>query len=186
METNKILDSLENDPDIQFLKNEYPDVWRPVGKAITEVATNAEKRIEVLSEKVERQGKQRLYDDLDRNVENWEVINVSPEFGQWLEQEHSYSGFTRKQLLLSAYQNHDSEIVQNFFDDFKKETASNMGNANQHSDRDRDNPQPELIKSSEVKKFYEDVQRGRYVGAEEARQGEEARIEKAVIEGRIV
>lgn len=187
METDKkLLESLEQDPDVAFLKTEYPDVWRPVGKAIEKVATDAEEKIKALSNQVERQGKQRLYDDLDRNVENWETTNTSPGFSQWLEQEDRYTGLTRKQLLLSAYQQHDSETVQHFFEDFAKETTSDMSNVHRQVDESRGREQPELIKSSEVKEFYDAKQRGRFVGREEEMKKEEARIEKAVEEGRVV
>ncbi len=130
----KVLEELENDPSVAFLKAEYPDVWKGIGAVVDKVVKSTREEIDKLSSELKKQGSEvaktnrdRFYDDLD-TIKTWEVINASPGFNAWLDQPDRYSGMSRRDLLSAAYARLDSNTVKNFFEDFLTESTPKKDN----------------------------------------------------------
>lgn len=64
---------------------------------------------------VERQAKNAVYATLNRDVQDWQQINRSPEFLEWLDQADPYAGDIRKNLLSDAFSKGDADRVAAFF-----------------------------------------------------------------------
>lgn len=201
-----IVSSISQDDSFRFLEDEFPVVYKAVIAGLQKVSSATDAKLaEVKSGMDEVKNvtaktvKDRFYDDLSREVTDWETINKSPEFQQWVVEKDRYSGLTRHQLLLDAYNNNDAGRAMAFFNDFKEQSAPTGSTGVKKPQVQKDvapprgvsNPRPkepvqqERLKSSEVDKFYSDVRKGHYVGREDDMRTLEAKIEKAIVEGRI-
>ena len=66
---------------------------------------------------------------------NWLAINRSQEFKDWLQQQDGYAGRSRKEMLLEAFNRHETDRVLRFFKGFLTEatgtppTSSSPGNS---------------------------------------------------------
>lgn len=196
-----ILEALKQDPNIQFISHEYPDVWKGVESAISKVTEYTIGEIAKLQEKLSntesraiKTERDRFYDTLDLLCKDWESINVSPEFEAWLEVKDRYTGKTRRQLLLDAYNNFDAHTAANFFNDFlseQKRIKEKPKETLNVAPKAKPSPTPEpkagveYIDALEIEKFYRDLNNGLYRGREEEARKLEAKYEKAMVEGRI-
>ena len=82
------------------------------GAAVQQVAQQQAKTAEELT-----------YTELDRLVPDWEQVNGSAEFGNWLYEQDPYSGARRGDMLAQAFKNGDAPRVAQFFTGFRKENA---------------------------------------------------------------
>lgn len=75
---------------------------------------------------ITRQNEKRgnVYDELKKEVPDWDQINENPEFLRWLDGFAPYTGATKKSLLKSAMDRNQSDLVIDFFKDFKAELAA--------------------------------------------------------------
>jgi len=80
-----------------------------------------------VSQRVLVSDKDRYYDKLDKAVKDWETINKTPEFVQWLDDVDLMSGRTRDSLLQEADKKMDSQRVVNIFNAFKKGKGMPLG-----------------------------------------------------------
>jgi len=208
-----VLADIESDPDVGFLKTEAPYIWKALEKITSKVVrvTNDEvsrvaSKIDEQSAKVTRSEEERFYDKLDTTIPDWEEINKSPEFIQWLSEVERYTGVSRHALLEDAYKRKDANRVVAFFEDFKtlnnKETQQKGAIPDNKVPKDVAPPKSagtrkplpgkeskqdfEVIKSSDIQQFYSDVRRGKYEGRDEEKRKIEAKIERALVEGRII
>ena len=128
------LNELETDPEIQFVKNEFPDVWKGFKKALTKTydkfiegtagkISKVEEKIKANEETTAKTAWMGFNKHLDDNVEGWRVVNKDPEFHKWLDQEESYSGVPKKILIKQAIDEMDAPRVARFFVDFAKSKA---------------------------------------------------------------
>ncbi len=180
----KILDGLEKNPSVAFLKTEYPDVWDGIETAVETVAANAQQEIAELSTEVKRQGQTQFFSALDRDVPNWEAISNSLEFREWLQKPHSLTGLSRYDLLTDAYGHLDAERAKAFFQGFLEETVSNTGRTERLVEKDTH--QQSEVTRAEIEKYYRNVERGFYTGIPDAKRKEEERIERAIASGKVV
>ena len=204
---------IEKDPDVTFLKTEYPEVWKALSGYVTRVADAANAQIKTLTDRVEAQGheitrskKDVFYDSLDE-VKDWKVINKSEEFDTWLNQTDDFTGYPRRALLTDAYEKLDPVRVKSFYIAFSKEFEKT-----QQSSTDQDvvtkktvvedvTPVPsksktepvdktqakvKLIRGSEIQQFYQEQIKGKWKGREKEAEAREAEINKAIAEGRVV
>lgn len=81
-----------------------------------------------LKKRVVTTGKGEVQAALSRAVPDWQTINTSPEFKQWLSLRNIYTRQVRRELLNSAYQAADAAVVVQVFKDFLTE-AKATGNA---------------------------------------------------------
>jgi hypothetical protein len=52
-------------------------------------------------------------------VPDWQEINLNPDFLTWLQQPEGYSGMSKHEAMLAAYNKFDAETVSKIFNDFK-------------------------------------------------------------------
>lgn len=154
-----------------------------------------------------------VFAQLDASVENWRKINVDPKFHGWLDQIDPFSGEPRKSLLLKAFDRKNAHQVRAFFERYIEENAavspnptdpspSGQGGTESGSTLDLNDyvapgtpkggagtagaPKDKRVwKSSEIGKFYSDVQKGRYKSRPEDKIRIEADIVAATREGRV-
>jgi hypothetical protein len=202
-----VVASLIQDDSFKFLEDQYPVIYNAVVTGLQKVSSATEAKLaevksgfDEVKNVTAKTVKDKFYDDLSREVSDWEVVNKSPEFQQWVTEKDRYSGLTRHQLLMDAYNSNDAGRAMAFFNDFKEQSKPpgqsagtkqtqvprdvapprSVGNA-----RPREPAQQERLKSSEVDKFYSDIRKGHYIGREDEMRTLEAKIEKAIVEGRI-
>ena len=156
---------------------------------------------------------QGVYDALARTVPDWQKVNRSKEFAQWLLLPDVYSGGIRQSLLTEAFQAADAPRVVSFFRGFLSEQAA-TGSATPAMSPAEQAPQPPRTPAlsldalaapgrarsasaqqptaekpvytvSDIRKFYEDVRRGLYAGRDAEHQAIERDIFQAQNEGRV-
>lgn len=69
------------------------------------------------------------YDSLDKIVPDWESINQSKEFLEWLKASEPLSGKTRAEMLTESFNQKDSQRTAIFFNEFKKFKAASESTA---------------------------------------------------------
>lgn len=149
---------------------------------------------------VTRNATERFWDDLADLVPDWAEINASQEWLDWLQQPDVFSGRTRNDGLQSAFAEHNARRVAGIFNTFKAEDVRAGSTAGgQHLDPATliapgqpaaSTPAPagndadtKIWTEEEVRQFYSAVRRGHIKG--EAKAREEARINLALVQGRI-
>lgn len=65
--------------------------------------------------------KNTFEDRLTEIVPDWKKININPDFMTWLQNPDGYSGRSKHESLLNAYENLNVKLVGNIFKEFKKE-----------------------------------------------------------------
>lgn len=95
-------------PRLAQVENEFTQVRAQVGNA---------------SQAMQRSAQLSVYDALNKFDEDWELTNNSEEFLAWLAVHDIYSGLTRKQGLMSAFESNDAARVVAIFKAFKEEDS---------------------------------------------------------------
>lgn len=146
---------------------------------------------------------QRFWADLQTAVPDWQDINGSAEFQSWLLEVDPLTGIPRQTYLDDAQRNLDARRVANFFSAWKGMTgvpdARTHREAQPASELERQvapgkgrsggaRPQGEAktYSTEDIRKFFTDVQKGKYRGKEAERDRIERDIFAAQREGRIV
>jgi len=190
-------ENLLNDPNIEELRKEYPTIYEGVMKLVSSVQSKTEKQ---LSNKIESSEAKALEERIrqfemlmDARVKNWRVLNNDPDFLQWLSVRDKYSPYTRHQLLMEAHRNFDLETVAGFFEGFMEETRKPKlketyvaPGTSRRSSPSGGQSGGEYLKKSDIIRFYNNVATGKVKLTPQEMKAEEARIEKALLEGRIV
>lgn len=160
-------------------------------------------QVHQLSQNYAVSNEQRFWADLQTAVPDWQDINGSQEFQAWLLEVDPLTGIPRQTYLDDAQRNMDARRVANFFTAWKGMTGSSNARtptaAQPASELERQvapgkgrsggaKPQGEAktYTSEDIKKFFSDVQKGRYRGKEAERDRIERDIFAAQREGRIV
>jgi len=122
--------AIDDDPSIQYVKTDLPDVWKAVNLVIDQRAGESaaeikrlEREIESTKKEVAVSDREKFYSALSGKVEGWETINTSPEWIEWLKQPEPYSGQTRQELINDAYNKMDSKRTVTFFTDYINESG---------------------------------------------------------------
>jgi outer membrane biosynthesis protein TonB len=203
--------AIDTDPDVSYLKNEYPDVAKAVTKLVTAKDVAIQKQLETLNQNLTQvltetkvNKEEKFYNILDTRVKNWEEINNSVEFKTWSAKPDRYTGQSKTSLIKAASQRLDGNTTANFFEDFLAETApaptepvppaSPRKPANLHPprpstaripERPATEPQKEIITTAQITAFTDDVRRGKFIGREAEQKLLEAEVDLAAMEGRI-
>lgn len=163
-------------------------------------------------QKVAKQETNEVFAQLDGTVQDWRKTNVDPAFHVWLDQVDPFTGESRKNLMLNAFNRKNAHQVRAFFDKYAEENAavvpnpadptpSGQGGTEAGSTLDLGNyvapgtprsggdvsaPKDKRVWSNaDVGRFYSDVQKGRYKTRPEDKARIEADIIAATREGRI-
>jgi hypothetical protein len=146
---------------------------------------------------------QRFWADLQTAVPDWQEINTSREFQSWLLEVDPLTGIPRQTYLDDAQRNMDARRVVNFFTAWKGMTGESDARtptaAQSASELERQvapgkgrsggtkaQGEARTYNADDIKKFFSDVQRGKYRGKETERDRIERDIFAAQREGRIV
>jgi hypothetical protein len=146
---------------------------------------------------------QAFWADIQTAVPDWQEVNTDPEFQSWLLDVDPLTGISRQTYLDDAQRNLDSRRVTNFFSTWKTQTGqsvaqpSRQATANSQLEKQvapgrgrssatKNSGEPATYSSNDIKKFFSDVQKGKYKGKEQERDRKERDIFAAQREGRIV
>lgn len=206
-----VLAGIDDDPDVQYVKNEFPDVWKAfkkgLGKTFDKFVEGTNSKITKIEEKFkasEETTAKTKWDGfnkyLDENVEGWQEVNVDPEFRAWLIKEDKHLG------IKEAIAEMNGPRVGRFFVDFakskeKSSVSETEDKAHEKKDETKSvtpgkgvkptqpkrpiNTKDEMITQEDIAAFYDRKRRGFYIGREAEGDAEEKRIEKAVVENRV-
>lgn len=141
-----------------------------------------------------------LYEHLADKVPDWDAVNNSEEFLDWLAEDDLFSGFSRKAGLMKAFEQNDAQRVIQMFKAFKAEDERARLPTGAHIDPvtliapgtpaggSSTPAQPgssgEMIHEQEIGDFFNAVRMGKIKG--EARKVREAQINLAVSQGRVI
>ncbi|MEM0461955.1 MAG: hypothetical protein QW318_07150 [Candidatus Caldarchaeum sp.] len=142
---------------------------------------------------------QQFWSRLSEAVPNWEEINNSQGWLDWLRQPEGLSGIQRVQFLQDAQRNYDVDRVIGFFNAYLGDTGTSSGSDAKAKQQKMISPgkartspastDPQGGKSgkvfsrSDIQKFYTNVSTGKYTPEQKA--AIEREIEQAMLEGRI-
>jgi hypothetical protein len=138
-----------------------------------------------------------FYERLTQLVPDWEAVNKDEDFLNWLAEIDPMYGQPRQQALTSAGNARDVTRVATVFNTYKgtvpeppKQASRQQPQVSPRTSGNGANPQvpagPQTITIQQVEAFYKDVQLGKYRGREEVMAREEAVINAALAENRIV
>jgi hypothetical protein len=160
-------------------------------------------QVHQLSQSYAVSNEQRFWADLQTAVPDWQEINGSQEFQSWLLEVDPLTGIPRQTYLDDAQRTMDARRVANFFTAWKGMTGGHDARTTRESQSATElerqvapgkgrsggaKPQGEAktYSSEDIKKFFSDVQKGKYKGREAERDRIERDIFAAQREGRIV
>jgi len=147
-----------------------------------------------------RTAENRFWDRVDA-IPNWDAINKSPEFNNWLDKSAPYTGMTHRQILQKAQTDLNAAVVTEIFNDFAVSKSPSPGVSPSKTGKPVA-PKPHISPAkgagassapvqkktwtvTQVNKFYVDVQKGKYRNKEKERKQTEQDIWNAQKEGRI-
>lgn len=189
----------DNDEVVKKLKEEFPDIYSAVKRMLdkyapkhelNEIATKVDTRVKQTEEQVQQKLYSAFLAQLAQKVPDWQVLNVDPEFLEWLSGKDRLSTRTRHELMLEAFQAGDVDTVAEFFlayKEAKKQQAPqqqpNIVPPAGRSSPPTGKPKP-IYKQSEIEEFYRLVALGR-IPPDVKRKKEEEFI-SAMQEGRVL
>lgn len=136
------------------------------------------------------QQRDNFWNAINTQVPDWEKINETQGFIDWLQSEDPLSGFTRQQLLSQAQANYDALRVVKFFNEWKRTAAggqtpaptNNQAQLQQYvapgSSRSTTPVEPKKKEwtGEAIGKFYQDALMGKYRDKPEEKKRIEAEI----------
>ena len=160
-------------------------------------------QVHQLSQNYAVSNEQRFWADLQAAVPDWQDINTNKEFQEWLLEVDQLTGVARQTYLDDAQRQLDARRVANFFSAWKG--MSGVSEARTHREAQatselerqvapgkgrsggtKTQGEARTYSSDDIRKFFADVQRGKYRGKEAERDRIERDIFAAQREGRIV
>lgn len=192
-----------------------PEFVEIVGKIVTDATaahveeiTNLKKQLAGFGGQINAGARERMMSALAATVPNWEEINTSQEFLDWLRLPDAYSGDIRHNMLNAAFGRNDSTRVINFFKGFLAEMAATEpageepgtevkptktplknfaapGRAKSTAAPNQAPVEKPIFTTSQISKFFADKALGKWRGREKEAQKMEADIFAAQTEGRI-
>lgn len=190
--------SLVTKEEIEDYGEDFSDFIRRVAREeAAQAAESVKPEIEQIKGHVAQTEKQtagaRVYAALDQNVPGWRDINTDPNFLTWLQEVDPYSGSRRSDLLSQAFNAGDANRVMSFFKGFagqstlvepptpakeepKSDIASLAGPGRSGGSEPPKQSTPKVYNRADIKKFYNDVQRGAFRN----RPDEKAKIEREI------
>lgn len=195
-------------PGIGYMRKEMPEMEDAIKYIVKEEATKlvqelVGKQVGEVGEKLNKLEANTVknagnifYDNLATKVPTWATINENADFLKWLDGTEPYTGYKKMDLLQDAVAKLDVVRTAKFFTDFIVGSKAPVKPANP-SDKFVSPPKPVgggepvvltdegYVTSAEITKFYNDVATLKYRNREQERVAMEAKINKALIEGKI-
>ena len=187
------------------------EVYEPILQQLAGELNQVKRQIGGVQGTVVFDARVRMYDDLARQIPNWDAINNSPQFAQWLDQVDPISHRTRREFLNVAHNNNATGQVVDIFNAFLGANgAANGGGATSGNGAGNPASPPQqfdlrqfaapgrakggdtqappdkgIVTRAEIKQFYTDKTQGKYAGREQEAALIERQIFEAGNEGRI-
>jgi hypothetical protein len=120
----------ERDYGVDFLEVVSKKAREDLGPQLQQISSrldNISTRLEVDEDQRIESAQQQLWSYLDEQVPDWQEINASDEFLQWLALPDEFSGVIRSTLITQAFERHDAPRVARFFNGFLAEEAAATG-----------------------------------------------------------
>ena len=197
---------------LDFVEREYPDIYKAMVSMLDKRQdsvrpddTELRHRIEAVERVAVESAEDRFYRDLDAGMSDWRVHKEDPRFLEWLNEEDSLTGLSRLQLAQQAQQALDGKRVAKFYKGFVKDLAGHAPTTTTVTTSKKDitkfvappasgsggaagktGTDQNILKTSDIKRFYDDANKGRYRGREAEFSKMEAKIDRAVADGNVV
>ena len=170
---------------------------------LQQMQANVVPKVQQLSQRQAVSSEQAFWAELQTAVPDWQDINTSREFQSWLLEVDPLTNVPRQTYLEDAQRNLDARRVVNFFaawkgqagvpnarstrtaqsaSELEKQVAPGRG----RSGGNKTAGEPKTYTQEDIKRFFTDVQKGKYKGKETERDRIERDIFAAQREGRIV
>jgi hypothetical protein len=192
------------------------EVYEPILQQLAGELNNVKRQIGGVQNTVVFDARIKMYDDLARTIPNWDTVNNSPQFAQWLDTVDPISHRTRREFLNTAHNSNATGQVIDIFNTFLGAYGGNAGAGNgvgNGAGNPQGNPQPSpqqfdllqlaapgraktgqtqvppdkgFVKRSEIKQFYTERTQGKWAGRETEAAAIERQIFDAGNEGRII
>jgi hypothetical protein len=192
------------------------EVYEPILQQLAGELNQVKRQIGGVQGTVVFDARVRMYDDLARQIPNWDAINNSAQFGAWLDQIDPISHKTRREFLNVAHNSNATGQVIDIFNAFlgaANGSGNGSGNGAGNPGYSQGNPQPSpqqldlmqfaapgkaktgqtqappdkgFVKRSEIKQFYTERTQGKWAGREAEAAAIERQIFDAGNEGRII
>lgn len=180
-------------------------------RALREELDGVKQQLGQVGGSMHNEARAKMLQDFNDQLPNWNEINHSDGFKQWLLLPDTYSGIIRHELLKAAWARNDTRRAMAFFKGFLDEEAALAPARDQNTGRQPAQPpaqKPDLasfaapgrakaaaatapadekpiITRAQIQAFYRDVNSGKYVGRDAEKQRAEQQIWDAQNEGRI-
>lgn len=189
----------QTDETIENFKETFPDIYAGVERLIKQymdsVSKVVEEKVKPVEEKTKQVSQSAFVAQLTQLAPNWATLNTDQRFLDWLQEKERFSGMTKHELLMMAYNRGDVQAVANFFNTFEAEMANEKPTQSTQSTIAPPVGKPRTVSTvgrssgkiyteSEIKDFYKKVALGRISQSEKERI--ERDIIKAMQEGRII
>lgn len=147
----------------------------------------------------EEQLRDTFWNTIDTQVPDWQTINATQAFKDWLLSEDQLTGVPRQQFLAQAQANYDAQRVVKFFNEWKRTAAGGQtpapvtpqNNLQQYvapgparSTTPKEQKKKQWTRT-EISEFYKDSMLGKYRDRPEEKKRIEADISLAAQEGRV-
>lgn len=113
---------------LQVVGKRAKEEYAPEFEQLAARLRRLEGRVDGVGQVIEKTQTQDVYSVLASQVPNWQQVNRSAEFKQWVDQPDLYSGRKRVDLLKEAFTGHDAKRVVAFFKGFLTEAAGPPSN----------------------------------------------------------
>ena len=187
-------------------REEYMPVVQKISeleKYLQDLQNNVVPQVNSLSQHQRASTEQQFWSQLGSAVPNWREVNDNADFQTWLLQQDPLVGVSRQTMLEDAQRNYDVNRVIQFFKTWLDMSGSSEATASQNSQRTSELEKQvapgrarnassstatnqKTYTPEDIKKFFNDVQRGKYKGREQERARIERDIFAAQKDGRIV
>ena len=195
---------LAKKPEVEAPKMDLEDIRLEAGDgaadALAQQQATIEKQNQMIDELRQKIGQigqssqqssdQMFYASLENAVPKWKTINTNPKFIAWLGEVDEYSGKPRLELMNEAAGNLEASRVATFFLKWIKTNAGKKSGIEKLVTPKTNQSSSQVAGSktytrAEIKKFYDDIARGKYTGTEAQKVAMDQDITRAQGEGRI-
>ena len=168
--------------------------------ALNNIQSSVVPQVNSVMQHQQASSEQMFWSQLSSAVPNWRDVNSDPDFQAWLLQIDSMTGITRQTYLEDAQRALDPHRVAAFFrtwlDSNQAPVAQTTGSANSELEKQvspgrskntggKQSNQAKVYTPDDIRKFFSDVQKGKYKGREKERDKIERDIFAAQRENRI-
>jgi len=185
------------DEAVKQLKEDFPDIYTGVTKLLEQferrIASLLEEKVRPVQETVEQTTMATFQARLSSLVPDWTELNTDSGFLEWLKAVDPFTGKTRHEMLLEAFEARDADRVARFFQAYKDEQQTPKKRPSQattlppsgesYTPSVGRRPQGRMWTAQEIKDFYTKKALGK-ISPEEASRTE-AEILRALKEGRV-